>query len=212
MPVLIRRALLAVPLAFAALTLFHSHRDPWDLGDGASRWLTVHAIQSVLSVLLAYTVWSLLAGVRHPAATAARAAVPVFLVAFAAFDAVAGLATGWLARTAQGQSGAQRAATDRAIEELFTGNWLTGSLSVAGGVSAVAWLLIAVAGAVALRAAGADRLTVACMATSAAFVNHPPPTGTVGLLALFAAALRWERHRRRAVAVQTGQPQVYGER
>jgi hypothetical protein len=188
-------SLSAVPLVFAALTLFHSHADPTDLGDGVTRWLTVHALQSVLSLLLAYTVWWLLDGIRHTAATVARAVLPVFLVAFAAFDAVAGLATGWLARAAAGQDGAERAATDRAIDLLFTDNWLAGSLSVAGSLTAISWLVVAVCGAVALHAAGADRLTVGLMAASALFANHPPPTGTLGLLALFAAALRWERQR-----------------
>jgi hypothetical protein len=60
-------------------------------------------------------------------------------------------------------------------------------------VSALSWLTVAIAGAVALRGAGADRLTVAAMAASLLFVNHPPPFGTLGMLALFAAAYRWDR-------------------
>jgi hypothetical protein len=54
---------------------------------------------------------------------------------------------------------------------------------------------VAIAGAVALRTAGADRLTVALMAVSLVFANHPPPSGTIGLLALCAAAYRWDRRR-----------------
>src|ERR671916_40257 len=62
--------------------------------------------------------------------------------------------TGWLHHTANGQTAAEQAVTLRAAEEVFNHNWLTGNLSVAGSVSAVAWAVIAIAGAVALRRAG----------------------------------------------------------
>ena len=42
---------------------------------------------------------------------------------------------------------------------------------------------------------GADRLTVAFMAASVLFANHPPPFSTLGMLAFFGAALRWDRRR-----------------
>jgi hypothetical protein len=48
---------------------------------------------------------------------------------------------------------------------------------------------------VALRRAGADGLTVGLLAASLLFANHPMPSGTVGMLALFAAAWRWDRQR-----------------
>jgi ABC-type transporter Mla maintaining outer membrane lipid asymmetry permease subunit MlaE len=121
-------------------------------------------------------------------------------VFFSTFDAVAGLATGWLHHAANRQTGAQQAATLRAADELFNHNWLTGNLSVAGSVTAVAWAVIAIAGAAALRRAGANRLTVALMAASVLFVNHPVPTGTLGMLALFAAAFLWDRRRRKSGA------------
>ena len=160
-----------------------------------TRWLTVHGLQVILTVLLAYCIWILLDGIHNRAATIARVALPVFLVFFSTFDAVAGLATGWLHHTANGQTGAEQAATLRAADELFNHNWLTGNLSVAGSVSAIAWAVIAIAGAVALRRAGANGLTVGLMAASILFVNHPVPAGTLGMLALFAAAFLWDRRR-----------------
>ena len=37
------------------------------------------------------------------------------------------------------------------------------------------------------------------MAASLLFVNHPTPTGTLGMLALFGAAFLWDRRRNRLV-------------
>ena len=67
-------------------------------------------------------------------------------------------------------------------------------------ISAIAWAVIAIAGAVAFRRAGANGLTVGLMAASILFVNHPVPAGTLGMLALFAAAFLWDRHRKKTGA------------
>jgi len=199
-----RVGMLSGPLAFAALTLFHSHTSPSELGEGITRWMVVHSLQLVVSVWLAYCVWWVLDGIRGAAAQTARAALPIFLVFFSATDAVAGLATGWLTHTANSQSATDQLTTLRAVQTLFNDNWLTGSFSVAGSVGATAWAVVAVAGAVALRSAGADRLTVSLMAISLVFANHPPPSGTIGLLALCAAAYRW--YRRRSSTTDTPPP------
>jgi hypothetical protein len=194
-----RVILLGTPLAYAVVTALHptSGPGPGQLGLPVTRWLAVHGLQAVLTVFLAYCIWILLDGIDNRAATTARVALPVFLVFFSTFDAVAGLATGWLGRVAEGQTGAEQAATLRAADELFNGNWLTGNISIAGSISAIAWATVAIAGAVALRRAGADGLTVGLMAGSLLFVNHPVPSGTVGMLALLIAAYRWDRARSR---------------
>lgn len=186
-----RVVLLGAPSAFAVLTLFHPSAHPADLGGATTRWMTVHVGQLVLSVLLAYCIWFLLDGIQGKAAAVARAALPVFLVFFSAFDAVAGLATGWPARAGHGTLAEH--ATDDAIARLFDHNRLTGNLSVAGSIGGIAWLVVAISAAAALRGAGADRLTVGLMACSGLFFIHPPPTGTVGMPALLAAAFRWHR-------------------
>ncbi len=185
-----RLALLGPPLMLAALTLFHPLNHPADLEGGVTRWLTLHVLQLAFSVLLAYSVWTLLDGLVGRAATTARAALPVFLVFFAAYDTTAGIATGWLAHAGAGDAG-----TERAIRDLFDDNWISGNISLVGSVSAIAWTTVAVACAFALRRAGADRLTTILMASSLLFINHPVPTGTLGMLAFFAAAYRWDRRR-----------------
>jgi hypothetical protein len=196
-PILRRLILLGTPLAFAVVTILHptTGAGPGDPSLPTTRWLTVHSLQVVLTVLLAYSIWILLDGIHNRAATTARVALPVFLVFFSTYDAVAGLATGWLHHVADSQTGAEQAATLRAADEVFNQNWLTGNFSVAGSVTAIAWAVIAIAGAFALRRAGADGLTVGLMAASVLFVNHPMPTGTLGMLALLAAAFRWDRRR-----------------
>jgi len=191
-----RAVVLAVPPAYAALTLFHPEEDPHQLGSGVTQWLLVHTAQLVLTVLLAYALWILLEGLTGWGARLARAALPVFLVFFSAYDAVAGLATGLLERDAHHHDLTEQVTIRSAINELFNGNWLAGNLSIAGGTSAVAWLTIAIGAAVALRQAGAGRLTVTAMAVAALFANHPPPLGTAGLLALSVAAYTWDRQLR----------------
>lgn len=190
-----RLVLLGTPPAFAALTLFHPEQHPGQLED-ATRWMTVHVGQLVFSVLLAYCVWFLLQGIAGRAAGVARGTLPVFLVFFSAFDAVAGLATGWLAG-ADHHGAVEAGVADQAITELFDHNWLAGNASVTGSVGGIAWAVVAVSAAVALRGAGADRLTVSFMAASLLFMVHPPPIGTIGLLALSAATVRWDRQLRR---------------
>jgi hypothetical protein len=83
---------------------------------------------------------------------------------------------------------------------------LAGNFSVLGSASAVAWAVVAVAGAMALRRAGADGLTVWLMALSLVFLNHPAPTGTIGMLALFGAAFLWDRRRRKVDAGVSDRP------
>ena len=189
-----RRALLVgVPATFAALTLLHPMEDPWELGGALDRWMLVHVGQLVLTVLLAYSLWLLVDGIRSRIASVTRFVLPVFVVAFTAFDSVAGIATGWLARRADDQTGTAREHTLDSIEYLFADNWLAGNLSILGGASAIAWMTIAISAAIALKGAGADRLTVIAMCTAVLFANHPAPFGTIGLLALAVAGYRASR-------------------
>jgi hypothetical protein len=70
--------------------------DPYEfLEDKVGLWVGVHFAQLVLALALAMVVWTLLAGRVGRAATVARAALPVWLVAFTTFDAVTGLGSVW---------------------------------------------------------------------------------------------------------------------
>ena len=188
----LRWFMVGTPLAFSVLTMLHPMTEPW-AGDSLDRWMLVHTAQLGMTVLLAYVVWWLVDGIRSRSATIVRATLPVFLVAFSAFDAVAGLATGLLAGRADGQTGAARDATIAAADHLFYDNWLAGNLSVLGGVTTISWIVIVTAAAVAVRGVGADRVTVACLGGAVLFAQHPAPFGTVGLLALALAVWRMSR-------------------
>jgi hypothetical protein len=75
---------------------------------------------------------------------------------------------------------------------IFAGNFAGGRRAVQPqladrkSVTAIALAVIAIAEAVALRRAGGDFLTVGPMALL--LINHPSPTGTLGMLALLGAA------------------------
>jgi hypothetical protein len=202
-----RTLLIGVPVTFAALTLLHPMEDPWELGSALDRWMLVHVGQLVLTVLLAYALWLLVDGIRSRSAAVMRVALPVFVVAFTAFDSVAGIATGWLAGRAEDQTGTAREHTLDSIEYLFADNWLAGNLSILGGTTAIAWVTIAIAAAIALKGAGADRLTVIAMCTAVLFANHPAPFGTIGLLAIGVAGYRTSRGAGR-IAAHPARPEV----
>jgi hypothetical protein len=78
--------LLGTPLAFAIVTTLHptTGAGPGDLSLPLARWQTVHGLQVILTVLLAYCIWILLDGIRNRAATTARFALPAFLALFGA--------------------------------------------------------------------------------------------------------------------------------
>jgi hypothetical protein len=75
---------------------------------------------------------------------------------FSAFDAVAGIATGVLARHANSLSGDDRAGVVAATDFLFDDSQLVGGgFSVLGNLGHGAWIVLAIAATVALHRAGA---------------------------------------------------------
>jgi hypothetical protein len=126
----------------------------------------------------------------------ARLAVLPFVAFYSAFDAIVGFATGLLVRQANGLSGAEQAAAAQQIQQYFDNVIKPGLPTlyvVAIGVAA--WVAAMLAVAVARRRAGASGTTVALLVVAAvAFgFDHGFPTGTIGMAALFLAALSLER-------------------
>jgi hypothetical protein len=104
--------LLAVPLVWVVVALVHpqGNGDVYDyLDDKVALWLGVHFAQLVLALGLALAFWVLLLGRAGTAATLARLALPVWLVAFSAFDSVTGLASGLAVHHANGLDGPEQA-------------------------------------------------------------------------------------------------------
>jgi hypothetical protein len=153
-----------------------------------------HVAQIVLAPFIAFTVWALLRGIDSAWSGLSRAALAVWLVFFGVDDALAGTGTGVLVREANSVIGEERASLASAAE-FFWDSRVTGNRSWFGVVATVAWPVIAVAAAVALRRAGAGWATVAATAVSSLMALHGGFPATVGFLALAVAAVLWSRDR-----------------
>ena len=188
--------LLAAPLLWLVPALLHPVGDP-DAGiaDETDRWLFVHIAQLLLAPFLGALVWMLLVGLESLAARVARAALVLWLVFFSAFDAIAGIATGVLSRHANSLAGEEREGVANAIDFLFDDSQLVGGgFSVLGNLGHGSWMVVAIAGAVALHDARAPRAAVIAMSLSVLFAAHSGIGAAIGLLSLFVAArliFRW---------------------
>jgi hypothetical protein len=106
-----RVVLLGAPLALALLEIFHPER-PNSANETVEQgvwFMWFHFIQVPLIGLIALAVYLLTDGLEGRAASVSRWAVGVFAVFFSAYDAAAGICTGYALRNARGLSaGAER--------------------------------------------------------------------------------------------------------
>jgi hypothetical protein len=76
-----------------------------------------------------------------------------------------------------------------AVDYLFDDSKLVGGgFSVLGNLAHGAWMVVAIAGAVALHQAGARRTVVVAMLLAVAFAAHSGIGAAIGLVSLFVAA------------------------
>ena len=185
-----RVILLGTPLALTVWMLFHP--SPYDdyLGELvpiAGWWITLHTVQFVLFALMGAAVWMLTDGLQGSAATVSRLAAVVFTIFYAAFDAIAGISTGILARAAgEGALGDQAAVA--AIETLFQDP----VKNLLGDIGVYAWVVALVAAAVALYRAGAPRAPLALLVLPAMFLtsfDHAFPFGSLTFGSFFVVAV-----------------------
>lgn len=195
-PITARLFILAVPLAWAVLLLFHPNPEggPFESIRGVvDRWLAVHVGQLVLAPLLVLAVWWLLEGLDSRSAKVARAGAVVWAVFFTAYDSIQGIATGLLIRFADADlAGAEQAGVARALDYIVSDSQLAGNISAIGLLGNLGWFAVAIGGAVALSRAGAGRAAVIAMAVSSLFVIHTAPAG-IGLVAFAVALVLSER-------------------
>ena len=187
-----RIVLIGAPLAWIPVAFLHPAASPdavyEDLAAAADRWLYVHLAQLVLTLWLGVAMWIAVAGRRGLAASITRFAVPVFLVSFAAFDSVAGIATGLVVRHAQSLPAAQADGAASATEYLAL-NYITGDFSPLGIISGISLVAAVVGVAMTLRSAGAPR-AVWISAFGGVLLNfHAAGVIPVVGLATFAVAL-----------------------
>jgi hypothetical protein len=182
--------LIATPLAWAALLLFHplgSGQVYGLLRDQVTRWQIVHVGTLFFIGLMGVAVFLLVRNLESTAARVARIGAGAFVVFYGAWEAVAGLAAGALAQHANGLPADERAVGSDAIQSLYESP-IVGDFGLLNVLGSLGWITAVLAAAVALRQAGARRPAVALLAISALAVQHPPPVGPVAL-ACFAGAV-----------------------
>jgi hypothetical protein len=185
---------LAAPLLWAVLAILHPTEGGElyeGIADDANKWIFVHLGQLFLTPLVAVGVWMLLGAIHSVAALIARAALVLWMVFFSAFDAIAGIATGVLARHANSLAGEEREGVVRAINFLFDDSQLVGgsNFSILANLGQDTWIALAIAATLALWRAGASRLVVGATLLSVLFATHGGYLAAVGLVALFVAEL-----------------------
>ena len=182
-----RLVLLGTPLTLSLWEIFHPQ--PVGVGEAVTQggwFMWFHIIQVPLFGLIALAVYLLTQGLQSRAASVSRWAAGIFAVFFSAYDAAAGIATGYALRSAQGLSaGAQEAVHEAVID--MPGLSLIFGLSIVG---TSAWVVALVAAAMALRRAGASRGPFVLLILAGVFLmgGHPFPAGTLAFGSFFLAA------------------------
>lgn len=165
-----------IALAWAPLGLLHLDGAQMLAGDTGS-WLAVHWMQTALLPLLGLVMWHAL-DLPGRAAAIGRAATLVWAAALGAFGGIAAIANGLLV---------EAGFTD-AARHLWTVS-RTGAVLPVGVVAHLAWVVAAVAGALALRQHGAPRTTQIAMALAALLMatGHGDVISSSGAVALAVA-------------------------
>lgn len=185
--VLRRLVLLGTPLALALLEILHPN--PVGVGESVAQggwFLAFHMIQLPLIGLMVLAVYLLTEELEGRAVRVSRWAIGVFAVFFSAYDAAAGIATGFALRNAQGLPAGAQEAVYEAVKDM-PGLSLIFALSIVG---TAAWVVALIAAAVALRRAGASRGQFVLLVLAGVFLmgGHPFPFGTLAFGCFFVAA------------------------
>ena len=194
---------IGVPLAWAVLLWFHPDVDPdnvyGSLRDDVTPYLVVHVGTLIFIGLMGAALYLLVRGMPGTAARVSRLAIGPFVVLYAAWEAVIGLAIGVMVQHGNDAPIGQRPAVADTIQSIGS-NGIIGDAGIVGLVGALAWAVAVIAAAVAYRGAGAPTLAWLLLAMSAVVASHPPPIGPIGLV-FFAGAVallaRGERVSRR---------------
>jgi hypothetical protein len=201
----LRAFLVGAPLAFAGLLTQH----PMGAGDfytevseRVTPWLAVHYGAAVFFPLMALVVWHLIRGLEGRAATIARAALPVYAVAYGVWESMFGIANGMLAQTGNRLSGEARQGVIEASQSIVSSP-LVGEVSVFNAIGGIAWMVSVIAAIMALKRTGVPRAPLMLLAVGALMIFHVPPFGSTALVCLSAGVYLVER-RRSAVLRATG--------
>jgi hypothetical protein len=212
-PVRFTRPLLAfaigVPLAWAVLLWFHPDVDPnhvyADLRDDVVAYQVVHVGTLVFIGLIGLALYMLVRELPGRAATISRLAIGPFVLFYAAWESVIGLAIGVLVQHGNDAPVRQRPAVADAIQSLGD-NVIVGDPGVVGSVGALAWIVAVLSAAVAYRRLGAPLLATVLLGLSFMVVSHPPPIGPIGLLCFASAVALLARAQHASLRVEAAAP------
>lgn len=200
--VLRRLVLLGTPLALAIMEIFHPQ--PSGVGESVEQggWFVwFHIIQLPLIGLIVLAVYLLTEGLEGRAVRVSRWSIGVFAVFFSAYDAAAGIATGFALRNAQRLPAEGQAAVHEAVKDMPELSLIFG-LSIVGTLG---WVVALIASAMALRGAGVSRGPFVLLILAGVFLmgGHPFPAGTLAFGCFFLAAA-WLEFGQRVMRVPEG--------
>jgi hypothetical protein len=212
-PVRFTRPLLALaigmPLAWAVLLWFHPNVDPdhvyADLRDNVVAYQIVHAGTLVFIGLIGLALYLLVRDLPGTAAKISRLAIGPFVLFYAAYESVIGLAVGALVQHGNDAPVRQRPAVADSIQSLGD-NAIVGDPGIVASVGSLAWIVAVVAAAIAYRQVGAPLLATILLALSFVVVSHPPPIGPVGLVCFAGAVALLARSAHASSRLEAGAP------
>lgn len=212
-PIRFTRPLLAfmigVPLAWAVLLWFHPDVDPnhvyADLRDDVVAYQIVHVGTLIFIGLMGLALYLLVRDLPGRAAKISRIAIGPFVVFYAAWESVIGLAIGALVQHGNDVPARQRPAVADAIQSLGD-NVIVGDPGVAAMVGSLAWIVAVIAAAIAYRHVGAPLLATILLALSFLVVSHPPPIGPIGLVCFAGAVALLARAQQHSARLEAAAP------
>jgi hypothetical protein len=198
-----------VPLAWAVLLWFHPNVDPdhvyADLRDNVVAYQVVHAGTLVFIGLIGLALYLLVRDLPGSAARISRIAIGPFVLFYAAYESVIGLAVGALVQHGNDVPVRQRPAVADSIQSLGD-NVIVGDPGIVASVGSLAWIVAVVAAAIAYRQLGAPLLATILLGLSFMVVSHPPPIGPIGLVCFAGAVALLARAQHVSARLEAGAP------
>lgn len=188
------------PLTLGILEIWHPSGNPNKSAFDAIAplvdwWLVLHLLQVPLFGLVGVGVLLMVGNLRGWAATISRIGILFFLLFYTTLDAITGIASGVLIRSAKNLPPEVKFFVSKQVNLFFFDPIIGGgTLSLIGILGAGGWFVGLTAAAIALSQVGVDRLSVIFLILAAILfgLSHTPPTGPLGLFFFFFAATRIE--------------------
>jgi len=155
--------------------------------------------------LIGLALYLLVRDLPDTAARVSRLAIGPFVLFYAAYESVIGLAIGALVQHGNDAPVRQRPAVADAIQSLGD-NVIVGDPGILASVGSLAWIVAVIAAAIACRQVGAPLLATILLALSFMVVSHPPPFGPIGLLCLASAVVLLARAQHVSSRLEAGAP------